>query len=74
MNGHDSKQTIGGNIADTSGQASRSCCITFNLYHLLIGLVMLQLVVLVILALCMKLSQSVDVECIGGKGERVVCV
>ena len=74
MNGHDSKQTIGGNIADTSGQASTSCCITFNLYHLLIGLVMLQLVVLVILALCMPPSHSVDVECIGSKGEPVVCV
>ena len=74
MNGHDSKQTIGANIADMSGQASRSCCITFNWYHLLIGLVMLQLVVLVILALCMQLSQSVDVECIGSKGESVVCV
>ena len=74
MNGHDSKQTIGGKIADMSEQASTSCCITFNLYHLLIGLVMLQLVVLVILALCMQPSYSVDVECIGSKGEPVVCV
>ena len=74
MNGYDSKQTIGGNIADMNGQASTSCCISFNLYHLLIGLVMLQLVVLVILALCMPPSYSVDVECIGSKGEPVMCV